>query len=118
MAKRAPWSDQDHIHAHIIVRLHVTWAKILGRRGNSRQTRMIDREVQLLAGRAPLYLDEGDQISPSRDKVDFASRRPDPPGKDAPTLQAQPPGRRGLADTTGTFRPAAIPHAFRASARA
>ncbi len=92
--------------------------EIFGRGGDAREPALVDRIIELFAGRAALHLDEGDERAPPRDQIHLAGGGADAPREDAPALEPQPPRRRRLADAARALGPAAVSHAFIASARA
>ena len=60
--------------------------------GHAAQTEFVDRMAKFVPPCPPFHLDEGHRPAAPGDKVHFPARRLHPLRKDAPAMQAEPPG--------------------------
>src|SRR5690606_5770561 len=97
VARPAAGRKQQHIDADRVVRSGVAMRNHFNGGGDAAQAIFVDRQRQFGRSRAPLDLDERDRPPAPGYQVYLAPRRLHPPGDDAPSVQAQPPGGPAFA---------------------
>jgi len=119
MAWQAARRKEHHVDPDVVLRPGEARGEHFGRRGDAAQAILVDRKIEILGPVAPFDLDEGDNAAAAGDQIDFADRDAQSLTKDAPAMEAKPPGGTafGLAPARlglGAFHPAPLSVSARA----
>jgi len=91
VTRQPPRNNEDGIDPDVVPVAGIARRKSLGCNGDATKAIFVQRPGRCLLTAALLNLNERDRPAATGDEIYFAARNAGAPGKDAPTLKAQPP---------------------------
>ena len=108
MTWQATGDDEDRINADRVAGFGKARSEAFGGGRHPAQAIFVERHRRGVFAGALLDLDERECAPAPRDKIDLAAGNPRAAGKDAPTVEAQPPGGDGFGAAPARFGGVAV----------